>query len=78
MFVLFVLQVFEDVYFYIRLEFEVVLYYINIIFVVFFIVEMLMKWVVLGFKKYFISFWIILDFVIVVVSNCFLDIFFQI
>ncbi|XP_065944600.1 sodium channel protein 1 brain isoform X9 [Magallana gigas] len=59
---------FEDVYLYTRPELEAALYYTNIIFAVLFTVEMLMKWVALGFKKYFTSFWTILDFAIVVIS----------
>ncbi|XP_062583302.1 sodium channel protein 1 brain-like isoform X2 [Saccostrea cucullata] len=59
---------FEDVYLYTRPELEAALYYSNIVFAVLFTIEMLMKWVALGFKKYFTSFWTILDFFIVVIS----------
>ena len=45
-----------------------VLYILNIFYAVIFTVEMLFKWMGLGFKKYFSSFWTILDFCIVVVS----------
>ncbi|XP_056021116.1 sodium channel protein 1 brain-like isoform X8 [Ostrea edulis] len=59
---------FEDVYLYTRPELEAALYYANIIFAALFTIEMLMKWMALGFKKYFTSFWTILDFCIVVIS----------
>lgn len=32
-----------------------------------FVVEMVLKWMALGFKRYFTSFWTILDFIIVFV-----------
>ena len=42
--------------------------YLNIMFAIFFFIEMLLKWFALGFKKYFTSFWTILDFIIVLVG----------
>ncbi|XP_063432636.1 sodium channel protein 1 brain-like isoform X1 [Mytilus trossulus] len=59
---------FEDIYLYEKPELEQALYIINIIFVVLFTIEMLMKWFALGMKAYFSSFWTILDFLIVVIS----------
>lgn len=44
-----------------------ILYWTNFVFCLIFIVEMLLKWVALGFTKYFSSFWTILDFIIVFV-----------
>ncbi|CAH1797368.1 unnamed protein product [Owenia fusiformis] len=49
-------------------DLKLALFYLNIIFSVLFTLEMLMKWVGLGFKKYFTNPWSILDFCIVVVS----------
>ncbi|EDX08637.1 GD11909, partial [Drosophila simulans] len=45
-----------------------VLYWINFSFCLIFVVEMILKWLALGFSKYFTSFWTILDFIIVFVS----------
>lgn len=61
---------FEDIYLYRKQTLTDILSYLNIAFVVVFAVEMLMKWVSLGFKRYFTRFWTILDFCIVVVSTC--------
>ncbi|XP_013413556.1 sodium channel protein 1 brain [Lingula anatina] len=41
---------------------------LNTIFTVLFTIEMLLKWIAFGFKKYFTDFWTILDFVIVCIS----------
>jgi len=46
-----------------------VLYWINFSFCLIFVVEMILKWLALGFSKYFTSFWTILDFIIVFVSD---------
>ena len=62
---------FEDIYLYRKETTTEILNYLNIAFVVVFGVEMLMKWVSLGFKRYFSRFWTILDFCIVVVSSNF-------
>lgn len=45
-----------------------VLYYMDRIFTVIFFIEMLIKWVALGFAKYFTNAWCWLDFLIVMVS----------
>ncbi|XP_065337432.1 sodium channel protein 60E isoform X5 [Cloeon dipterum] len=45
-----------------------VLYWTNLSFCVLFIIEMLLKWIALGFWRYFTSFWTVLDFIIVFVS----------
>ncbi|XP_064620216.1 sodium channel protein 1 brain-like isoform X2 [Lineus longissimus] len=59
---------FEDIY----LEFDptkqLVLQYLNYVFAILFTIEMLMKWAAYGYKKYFTSFWTILDFLIVLIS----------
>lgn len=60
-------QCFEDVYLEEKPIMKEVLYYLNIVFAVLFGIEMLMKWIALGFAKYFSNFWTILDFCIVVV-----------
>lgn len=49
-----------------------ILYYMDRIFTVIFFIEMLIKWLALGFKVYFTNAWCWLDFVIVMVcSLCF-------
>ena len=45
-----------------------VLYYMDRIFTVIFFLEMCVKWLALGFLKYFTNAWCWLDFVIVMVS----------
>lgn len=40
----------------------------NIVFCILFGIEMIMKWIAYGMKKYFTDFWTILDFAIVCVS----------
>ncbi|KAK4323895.1 hypothetical protein Pmani_005447 [Petrolisthes manimaculis] len=47
-----------------------VLNYLNLVFAILFTVEMILKWVALGFVKYFTSVWTILDCFIVLVSMC--------
>ncbi|KAL4228300.1 hypothetical protein ACF0H5_013731 [Mactra antiquata] len=59
---------FEDVDLYARKELQDALYWLNIIFAVLFGIEMLLKWAAFGFRKYFTSFWCLLDFLIVVIS----------
>ncbi|XP_053406003.1 sodium channel protein 1 brain-like isoform X3 [Mercenaria mercenaria] len=59
---------FEDVNLYSRPELESALYWLNIIFATLFGIEMLIKWCAFGFKRYFTSFWCLLDFLIVVIS----------
>jgi len=63
------LQAFEDVNLYKNVELQLALYWLNIIFAVIFAVEMFIKWIAFGYKKYFTSFWCLLDFAIVVVSS---------
>ena len=46
-----------------------VLYYMDRIFTVIFTMEMFVKWLALGFVKYFTNAWCWLDFVIVMVSE---------
>lgn len=65
----FFLQCFEDIYIDEKPVLKEILYYLNIVFAVLFFIEMIMKWIALGFKKYFSSFWTIMDFSIVVVSG---------
>ncbi len=48
-----------------------VLYYMDKIFTVIFFMEMSVKWLALGFVKYFTNAWCWLDFVIVMVSQVF-------
>lgn len=45
-----------------------ILYYMDRIFTVIFFIEMLIKWLALGFQKYFTNAWCWLDFIIVMVS----------
>ncbi len=45
------------------------LYYMDRIFTVIFFIEMLIKWLALGFKNYFTNAWCWLDFIIVMVSE---------
>ncbi|KAH3837491.1 hypothetical protein DPMN_110882 [Dreissena polymorpha] len=59
---------FEDVDLYKNQTTQDALFWLNIIFTVIFALEMLMKWVAFGFRKYFSSFWCWLDFGIVVIS----------
>nr|CAD7200415.1 unnamed protein product [Timema douglasi] len=59
---------FEDIYLDDNPFLKNILYWTNLTFCVVFSVEMLLKWLALGFWKYFTSFWTILDFIIVFVS----------
>jgi voltage-gated sodium channel type II alpha len=47
-----------------------ILYYMDRIFTVIFLLEMMVKWLALGFRTYFTNAWCWLDFVIVMVSQC--------
>nr|CAD7424705.1 unnamed protein product [Timema monikensis] len=58
----------EDVHLQYRPILQDILYYMDKIFTVIFFLEMLIKWLALGFKKYFTNAWCWLDFVIVMVS----------
>uniref|UniRef100_A0A8C8DH40 Sodium channel protein n=1 Tax=Oncorhynchus tshawytscha TaxID=74940 RepID=A0A8C8DH40_ONCTS len=59
---------FEDIYIEQRKTIKVVLEYADKVFTYIFILEMLLKWVAYGFKKYFTNAWCWLDFLIVDVS----------
>ncbi|XP_058978209.1 sodium channel protein para-like isoform X23 [Musca domestica] len=58
----------EDVHLPDRPVMQDILYYMDRIFTVIFFLEMLIKWLALGFKVYFTNAWCWLDFVIVMVS----------
>ena len=58
----------EDVYLKNRPVLQDVLYYMDRIFTVIFFLEMCVKWLALGFVKYFTNAWCWLDFVIVMVK----------
>lgn len=62
---------FEDIHLDSNVTLKRVLYWTNFVFSIIFIIEMVLKWMALGFTRYFTSFWTILDFIIVFVSNCF-------
>ena len=66
---IFLPQCFEDIYIDEKPNLKQVLYYLNILFAAIFVLEMLLKWISLGFTKYFTSMWTVLDFCIVVVST---------
>ncbi|XP_031348219.1 sodium channel protein 60E-like isoform X1 [Photinus pyralis] len=59
---------FEDIYLDENPRLKHILYWTNFAFCIIFVIEMLLKWVALGFHKYFTSFWTLLDFSIVFVS----------
>ncbi|KAL6432412.1 hypothetical protein ACFW04_006775 [Cataglyphis niger] len=58
----------EDVHLQQRPVLQDILYYMDRIFTVIFFLEMLIKWLALGFRKYFTNAWCWLDFIIVMVS----------
>ncbi|XP_017797362.1 PREDICTED: sodium channel protein para isoform X1 [Habropoda laboriosa] len=58
----------EDVHLQQRPILQDILYYMDRIFTVIFFIEMLIKWLALGFKKYFTNAWCWLDFIIVMLS----------
>jgi hypothetical protein len=60
---------FEDIYLDENIVLKNVLYWTNLGFCALFSIEMMLKWLALGFWKYFTSFWTILDFIIVFVSD---------
>lgn len=62
------MQALEDVHLPHRPILQDILYYMDRIFTVIFFLEMLIKWLALGFKEYFHNAWCWLDFVIVMVS----------
>uniref|UniRef100_A0A8B9HPR8 Sodium channel protein n=1 Tax=Astyanax mexicanus TaxID=7994 RepID=A0A8B9HPR8_ASTMX len=59
---------FEDIYIEQRKVVKIVLEYADKIFTYIFILEMTLKWIAYGFKKYFTNYWCWLDFLIVDVS----------
>ncbi|XP_042327835.1 sodium channel protein type 5 subunit alpha-like [Sceloporus undulatus] len=59
---------FEDIYLEERKNIKTMLEYADKIFTYIFVLEMLLKWVAYGFKKYFTNAWCWLDFLIVAVS----------
>lgn len=59
---------FEDIYLDKNVFLKNILYWTNFGFCLLFTVEMMLKWVALGFFRYFTSFWTAVDFVIVFVS----------
>lgn len=63
---------FEDIYLDNNLTLKKVLYWTNFVFCIIFTAEMVLKWIALGFYKYFGSFWTVLDFVIAFVSPLFI------
>lgn len=66
-------KAFEDIYIEQRKVVKVVLEYADKIFTYIFILEMLLKWIAYGFKKYFTNYWCWLDFLIVDVSATFIS-----
>lgn len=61
-------QVFEDIYLGTQPKIQTILNCTDSIFTYIFILEMGLKWVAFGFRKYFTSAWCWLDFIIVIVS----------
>jgi len=61
-------QCFDDIYLYTTPVTQMVLSYLDIVYAAIFVIEMILKLIGVGLKKYFTSFWTILDFTIVVVS----------
>lgn len=59
---------FEDIYLESNIMLKRLLYWTNFVFSMIFVIEMVLKWMALGFTRYFTSFWTILDFIIVFVS----------
>uniref|UniRef100_A0A669AZD5 Sodium channel protein n=1 Tax=Oreochromis niloticus TaxID=8128 RepID=A0A669AZD5_ORENI len=59
---------FEDIYIEKRKVIKVVLEYADKVFSYIFVLEMFLKWIAYGFKKYFTNYWCWLDFLIVDVS----------
>ena len=59
----------EDVNYDSRETLKMVMTYLDRFYTVIFVLEMLLKWLAFGFKKYFTDSWCWLDFVIVTVSK---------
>lgn len=66
-------QALEDVHLPHRPILQDILYYMDRIFTVIFFLEMLIKWLALGFQKYFTNAWCWLDFIIVMVISILVD-----
>lgn len=62
---------FEDIHLDKNKELKRILYWTNFFFCIIFVIEMLLKWLAHGWTVYFTSFWTILDFIIVFVSDIF-------
>ncbi len=62
-------QAFEDIYIEQRKVVKMVLEYADKMFSYIFVLEMFLKWIAYGFKKYFTNYWCWLDFLIVDVSG---------
>lgn len=60
---------FEDIHLDENPRLKSILYWTNLAFSLIFVIEMVLKWIALGFHKYFTSFWTLLDFLIVFVSS---------
>ncbi|NXH39544.1 SCN5A protein, partial [Dicaeum eximium] len=61
--------VFEDIHIHKRKRIQAILLFLDKLFTFIFVLEMLLKWVAYGFKKYFTNAWCWLDFLIVDVSS---------
>ncbi|NXI82655.1 SCN5A protein, partial [Rhipidura dahli] len=59
---------FEDIHIHRRKTIQAILLFLDKMFTFIFVLEMLLKWVAYGFKKYFTNGWCWLDFLIVDVS----------
>ncbi|NWZ83319.1 SCN5A protein, partial [Poecile atricapillus] len=62
---------FEDIHIHKRQRIQAILLFLDKMFTFIFVLEMLLKWVAYGFKKYFTNAWCWLDFLIVGVSSAF-------
>lgn len=60
---------FEDIHLDENPRLKQILYWTNLVFSLIFVIEMVLKWLAMGFHKYFTSFWTLLDFLIVFVSR---------
>lgn len=58
---------FEDIHLEKNIPLKKILYWTNLGFCMIFVIEMFLKWIALGFFRYFTSFWTLLDFTIVFV-----------
>ncbi|NXC51654.1 SCN5A protein, partial [Aleadryas rufinucha] len=63
--------IFEDIHIHKRETIKAILGFLDKMFTFIFVLEMLLKWVAYGFKKYFTNAWCWLDFLIVDVSSAF-------